>query len=93
MNSQVPHENSVSRFHCKSRDRNTLKPLIGNEILYEISNRNGVTAVNFATPKSLIVKSTTFPITTLISTFALLMRNHIIRLIIHSEKNTPFKHN
>jgi hypothetical protein len=36
-------------------------PIIGNESLHEVSNGNGVTAVNFATSKNLIVKSTTFP--------------------------------
>jgi hypothetical protein len=37
------------------------KPTIGNENLHEFSNDNRVKVVNFATPKSLIVKSTLFP--------------------------------
>jgi hypothetical protein len=37
------------------------KLTIGNESLHEVSNNNGVRAVNFATSKSLIVKSTIFP--------------------------------
>jgi hypothetical protein len=39
----------------------TFKPIIGNESLHEASNDNGVRIVNFATSKSLIVNSTTFP--------------------------------
>jgi hypothetical protein len=45
-------------FSAKGRE-DILKPTIGNESLHEISNDNGV--VNFATSKSLIVKSTIFP--------------------------------
>jgi hypothetical protein len=37
------------------------KPTIGNESSYEISNDNGVRVVNFATSKTLVVKSTMFP--------------------------------
>jgi exonuclease III len=37
------------------------KPTIGNESLHEISNYNGVRAVNFATSKYLIVMSTMYP--------------------------------
>jgi hypothetical protein len=40
---------------------NIFKPSIGNERLYEISNDNGVWAVNFATSKNVAVKSTMFP--------------------------------
>jgi uncharacterized protein (DUF362 family) len=36
------------------------KGTFGNEGLHEISNDNGVTVVNFATSKNLIVKSTMF---------------------------------
>jgi hypothetical protein len=36
-------------------------PTIGNESLHQDSNDNGVRVVNFATPKNLVVKSTTFP--------------------------------
>jgi endonuclease/exonuclease/phosphatase family metal-dependent hydrolase len=35
---------------------------IGSESLHEISNDNGVRAVDFATSKNLIVKSTIFPL-------------------------------
>jgi len=38
----------------------TFKPN-GSESLHEVSNDNGVRAVNFATLKNLIVQSTTFP--------------------------------
>jgi hypothetical protein len=37
------------------------KPTVGSESLHEISNKNEVRLVNFATSKSLIVKSTMFP--------------------------------
>jgi hypothetical protein len=37
------------------------KPIIDNESPREGSNDNGVTVVNFATSKNVIVKSTTFP--------------------------------
>jgi hypothetical protein len=37
------------------------KLTIGNETSHEISNDNGVRVVNFATSKSLVVKSTMFP--------------------------------
>jgi hypothetical protein len=37
------------------------KPIIGNESLHEASNDNGVTVINFATSKNLIVKSTPLP--------------------------------
>jgi endonuclease/exonuclease/phosphatase family metal-dependent hydrolase len=58
------------KFHMKILlgDLNTkvgrediFKLTIGNESLHEISNDNGVRAVNFATSKNLIVKSTMFP--------------------------------
>jgi hypothetical protein len=35
---------------------NIFKPTIGKEILYEISNENGVRVVNFATSKNLVAK-------------------------------------
>jgi hypothetical protein len=38
-----------------------LKPTIGNESFHETGNDNGVIAVNFATSKNLLVKSTIFP--------------------------------
>jgi endonuclease/exonuclease/phosphatase family metal-dependent hydrolase len=47
-------------FNAKVGREDIFKP-IGNEILHEISNDNGVAVVNFATSKNLIVKSTMFP--------------------------------
>jgi hypothetical protein len=47
-------------FNAKVGRENIFKPRIGNESLHEISNENGDTAVNFATSKNLVVKSTTF---------------------------------
>jgi hypothetical protein len=48
-------------FDAKEGSEDIFKPIIGNESLHEASNDNGVRAVNFATSKNLIVKSTTFP--------------------------------
>jgi hypothetical protein len=48
-------------FNAKVGRENIFKPTIGNESLHEISNDSGVRAVNFATYKSLVVKSTMFP--------------------------------
>jgi hypothetical protein len=39
----------------------TFKPTTRNESLHEDSNDNGVTVVNFATSKDLVVRSTMFP--------------------------------
>jgi hypothetical protein len=58
---QVPNESTVRRFQCKSRKRNILKLTIRNEILYEISNNNTITAVNSATSENLYVNNTMFP--------------------------------
>jgi hypothetical protein len=44
-------------FNAKVDREDIFKPTTGNEI----SNYNGVTVVNFATSKNLIVKSTMFP--------------------------------
>jgi len=44
----------VGRFTEVGRD-GVLKPIIENESLHEISNDNGVKAVNFVTPKNVIV--------------------------------------
>jgi hypothetical protein len=41
--------------------RDIFKPTIGNESLHEDSNDNSFRIVNFATSKSLVVKSTMFP--------------------------------
>jgi hypothetical protein len=48
-------------FNAKVGRENIFKPTTGNESLYEISNDNGVTVVNFATSKNLVVRSTMFP--------------------------------
>jgi hypothetical protein len=48
-------------FNAEVGRENIFKITIGNESLYEISNGNGVRAVNFATSKNLVVKSTMFP--------------------------------
>jgi hypothetical protein len=48
-------------FNAKVGGENIFKPTIGNEILHEITNDNGVRVVNFATSKNLVVKSTMFP--------------------------------
>jgi exonuclease III len=48
-------------FNAKVRREDIFKPTIGNESLYEISNNNGVRVINFATSKTLTVKSTMFP--------------------------------
>jgi hypothetical protein len=50
-----------SRFNAKLGREDTFKPTIGNDSLHEDSNDNGVRVVNFATSKSLVVKSTMFP--------------------------------
>jgi hypothetical protein len=47
-------------FTVKVGTENIFKQTIGNESLHEISNDNGVTVVNFATSKNLVVKSTMF---------------------------------
>jgi endonuclease/exonuclease/phosphatase family metal-dependent hydrolase len=48
-------------FNNKVGREDIFKPTIGNESLQEISNDNGVSVVNFATSKNLIVKSTMLP--------------------------------
>jgi hypothetical protein len=48
-------------FNAKVRRENIFKPTIGNEILHQDSNDNGVRIVNFGTSKNLVVKSTMFP--------------------------------
>jgi hypothetical protein len=47
-------------FNAKVGRGNIFKLTIGNESLHKISNDTGVGAVNFATSKNLIVKSTMF---------------------------------
>jgi hypothetical protein len=51
----------LGNFNAKVGREDISKPTIGNESLHEISNDDGVRAVNFATSKNLIVKSTMFP--------------------------------
>jgi exonuclease III len=48
-------------FTAKLGREDTFKPTIGNESLHEDSSDNGVTVVNFAKSKNLVVKSTMFP--------------------------------
>jgi hypothetical protein len=48
-------------FNAKVGKENIFEPTIGNESLYEVSNDSGITVVNFATSKKLVVKSTMFP--------------------------------
>jgi hypothetical protein len=48
-------------FNAKVGREDIFKPTIGNESLHEISNDNGGRLVNFATFKTLRVKSTMFP--------------------------------
>jgi hypothetical protein len=48
-------------FNAKVGMEDIFKPTIGNEGLYKISNNNGVPLVNFATSKTLRVKSSMFP--------------------------------
>jgi hypothetical protein len=48
-------------FNVKVGREDIFKLTIGNESSLEISNDNGVRAVNFATSKTLLVKSTMFP--------------------------------
>jgi hypothetical protein len=48
-------------FSGKVDKEDIFKPTIGNENLHKINNHNGVRAVNFATSKTLIVRSTMLP--------------------------------
>jgi hypothetical protein len=50
----------LGEFNAKEGRENILKQTIGNESLHENSKDNGVTVVNFATSKNLVVKSTMF---------------------------------
>jgi len=51
----------LGEFNVKVRRYYIFKSTIWNESLHQDSNDNGVRIVNFATPKNLVVKSTTFP--------------------------------
>jgi hypothetical protein len=48
-------------FNAKVDREDIFKPTIGDESSHEISNDNGVRIVNFARSKSLVLKSTIFP--------------------------------
>jgi hypothetical protein len=48
-------------FNAKVGREDSFKPTIGSESLHEISNGNGIRAVNFITSKNLTVKSVIFP--------------------------------
>jgi hypothetical protein len=54
-------KNLLGDFNARVGRVDTFKPIIGNESLHEVSNDNGIRAVNFAASKDLIVNSTTFP--------------------------------
>jgi exonuclease III len=58
---QFPRYNMIillGDFNAKVGREDIFKPTNGNESSYEISNDNGVSVVNFATSKNLVVKST-----------------------------------
>jgi exonuclease III len=48
-------------FNAKVGRKNIFKPTLWNESLHQVKNNNGVRIVNFATSKTLVVKSTMFP--------------------------------
>jgi hypothetical protein len=48
-------------FSAKVGMEDMFKPIIGNEILHEVSNDNWVRVANFSTSKNLIVRGTTIP--------------------------------
>jgi len=47
-------------FNATGGRENIFKPTVGNESLHQAGNDNGVTIVNFATSKNLVVTSMTF---------------------------------
>jgi hypothetical protein len=51
----------LTDFNAQVCKEDIFKLTAGNESLHEISNDNGIRAVNFATYRNLIIKSTTFP--------------------------------
>jgi hypothetical protein len=57
----IYHMKMLLDFNAKVGREEIFKLTIGNESLHETSNENRVRVVNFATSKSLIVKSTMFP--------------------------------
>jgi hypothetical protein len=58
---EVQHEDFLGAFNANVGREDIFKQTIGNEISHEISNDNGITVVNFATSKSLVVRSIIFP--------------------------------
>jgi hypothetical protein len=58
---EEPYEHLLRDFSAKAGREEILKPTIWNKSLHEISNDKEVRAVNFATSKNPIVKSTMFP--------------------------------
>jgi hypothetical protein len=54
-------KNLLGDFSAKVGREEIFKPTIGNEILHEISNVNGVRVVIFGTSEDITVKSTLFP--------------------------------
>ena len=58
----------LRNFNAKVGRENIFKPTLGSENLHQDSNDNGITVVNFASSKNLVVKSTMFRTETFIST-------------------------
>jgi len=69
-------------FNTKVEERDTFKLTIRNERLHKDSNGNGVTTINFATSKNLVVKSTIRPQKTFISTPGPLPRGRLTTRLI-----------
>jgi hypothetical protein len=70
-------------LNAKIGREDIFKPTIGNENLHEIMNDNGVTVVNFATSKNIIVKVQCYHIATFINILGhLQMGTPTIRLSI-----------
>jgi hypothetical protein len=87
---EIPHENSVRRLQCQSRQGRPFKPAIGNESLHETSNDNGVGLINLATSKNLRVKSTMFQIATSKNIFGRLQMgkpNQIDHILVDSRRH------
>ena len=53
-------KNYLGDFNAKVGRENIFKPTIGNKILHQDNNDNGVRIVNFATSKNLVLKSRMF---------------------------------
>jgi hypothetical protein len=66
----MPYKILLGYFNAKVGREDILKPTIGNaRSSHEISNYNGVRVVNFVTSKNLIIKSTMFPLLTILNLF------------------------